>query len=555
MERRSIITRLVARIESARTSTARKRPGGGRVRAGNRRAQCVAAVAVGCSLLLAGAVAPAAADTTDDLDLGPQVTRTDEGPTGYSVTFRYKAPDDVEQVRIWGEWQFSSVESLVNTGTSDGRMGWDWRPGDTVAAAGPGFFPAFPASDMALGEDGVWTWTTPLPSGMHSYRFVHDCGGPAGIDGCTYHYDPANPPWSAGLTPTGAQTLSTVFVPEHPDFPTYDNRNHAPTPPELTGTFEHREYVSPTSTNPPGTHHLVAYLPAGYDANRPVPYPTLYLSHGFGGNESHFFVQALANYIMENLVAGGQVQPMVIVTTNFNGIPEGDAGYARDLIENVIPFIEREYNVSTLPEDRAFGGQSMGGQRGIALLYNYTPAFHYYGLWAAAGGGNPDATQVENMRGVRGGIHMGTGLQDFVGNIGPNSIARAATLRSHGLDVVEHNVDGTHTWVAARPLLEDFLKRVVFRTTETSLSVETRGNRVTHVSATVEPLGTSQAVPTGLVEFRRGDTVLGVAKLNPRGTARLRPPSHPHHPASAEGIEAHYLGDDLFNGSASGPTG
>lgn len=552
MKRPSVISKFVERLAPTRTrtvrTTARQRSSSGDVPRARVIARTIVAAAVGSSLLVTGAVAPAAADTDDDLDLGPQVVRTDEGPTGYAVTFRYKAPAGVQQVRIWGEWQFSNPQTLEQTRTSDGRMGWDWQPGDTVAAAGPGFFPAFPALDMTLGEDGVWTWTTPLPSGRWSYRFVHDCGGVQGIDGCTSYPDPANLNWANGLTPTGAQTVSSIWVPSHPEFPTYDHDLQKPTPPERTGRFEHRQYVSPESTSPVGTHYVAVYLPAGYDADRAVPYPTLYLSHGLGGNEGTFFVQALANDLMENVVAAGRAQPMVIVTTNFNGIPGGDAGYARDLTQNVIPFIEREYNVSTLAADRAFGGQSMGAQRGIGLLYNYTPNFEYYGLWAAAGGGNPNAEQVERMRQLRGVIHMGTGLQDFVGNIGPNSIARAQTLRNHGLNLMEFNTNGTHTWVAARPLLEDFLKNAVFRSTETTLSVVYKGTAGIEVSADVAPLGTSHAAPTGTVEFRRDGEVLGAAQLDASGSARLDAVV-----GSAEGIQAHYLGDNLFNASVSEP--
>jgi hypothetical protein len=282
-----------------------------------------------------------------------------------------------------------------------------------------------------------------------------------------------------------------------------------------------------------------------------VPYPTLYLSHGQGGNEAHWSLQGLSNHITENLVAVGAAQSMVIVSTNFNGLA-GDAGYAQDVKENVIPFIEQEYNVSTLPEDRAFGGQSLGGARGLSLLYNHTPTFEYYGLWAAASfPGLPNAAQVENMKSVRGGIHMGTGLQDLAGNIGPNSLARAQALRSQGLDVMEYNVNGTHTWDAARQLLEHFVRNLAFRTTETSLSDETRG-RVAFVTAAVEPLGTSQADPTGFVEFRRGGDVIGVARVKDDGTARLR--LGPLDDTSTKDVEAHYLGDELFNGSDSGPT-
>lgn len=489
---------------------------------------------------------PAVADTPPDLDLGPHVVRTDDGPTGYSVTFRYDAPDGVESVRIWGEWQFSDPAVIVDTTTAEGRFGADWKPGDIVAPSAPGFL----LSQMTKGEDGIWSWTTPLPAGTFSYHFVHDdCPGPSNA-GCTRHIDPANPGWASYLTPTGGQTFNQVHVPAHPLFPTYDYPAQTPTSPERTGTHEHRQYVSPESTSPPGTHYVAVYLPADYDPEREVPYPTLYLSHGQGGNEGHWTSQGLANHIMENLVSEGVAQPMVIVATNFNGLA-GDAGYARDVIDNVIPFIEQEYNVSTLPADRAFGGQSLGGARALGLLYNHTSTFEYYGAWASAAfPGLPNAAQVENMRGVRGGIHMGTGLQDFLGNIGPNSLARVQALRAQGLDVVEYNVNGTHTWDAARQLFEDYLRTVAFRTTETTVSLDARG-KVTHVIASVEPLGTSQAAPTGFVEFRRGETVIGTSRLTPDGTARLHLGRLAGEPM--DDVVAHYLGDDLFNASSSGP--
>ena len=505
-----------------------------------------AVAALVCSLALWGASSPAVAEDDDGLNLGPQLVKTDARPTGYAVTFRYDAPDDVERVRIWGEWQFSSPDVIVDTTSAEGRFGSDWKPGDVVAPSAPGFL----LSDMAKGEDGVWTWTTPLPAGTFSYHFVHEeCPGPSN-SGCTRYVDPANPGWASQLTPTGAQTFSQVHVPPHPDFPTNEYPYQSPTPAERTGTYEHRQYTSPNSTSPLGTHHLVVYLPAGYDPDREVPYPTLYLSHGQGGNEAHWNAQGLSNFIMENLVADGLAQPMVIVGTNFNGLA-GDAGYAEDVRENVIPFIEQEYNVSASPEDRAFGGQSLGGARALGLLYNHTAAFEYYGAWASAAfPGLPTAAQVENMRNVRGGIHMGTGLQDYLGNIGPNSLARVQALRTRGLDVVEYNVNGTHTWDAARQLLEHYLRTVAFRTTTTTLSFEHRG-AVTWASASVEPLGTSQTAPTGTVEFRHDGELIGVAEVRSDGTARLRLGSPKQVPVGD--LEAKYVGDDLFNASQSGP--
>lgn len=98
----STIARLATYIASTRAATARTSSSGKTTRFGKPLARTAVAVAVACNLLLVGTAAPTVADTVDDLNLGPEVIRTDVGPTGYSVTFRYDAPDDVESVRIWG---------------------------------------------------------------------------------------------------------------------------------------------------------------------------------------------------------------------------------------------------------------------------------------------------------------------------------------------------------------------------------------------------------------------------------------------------------------------
>src|SRR5690606_4782224 len=78
------------------------------------------------------------------------------------------------------------------------------------------------------------------------------------------------------------------------------------------------------------------------------------------------------------------------------------------------------------------------------------------------GGGPANAEQVERMKNVSGAIMWGTGLQDRLGNIAVNSVARAAALREAGVDIVEHNVPGGHTWHSWRPLLNFFVREVIF---------------------------------------------------------------------------------------------
>jgi len=511
----------------------------------DKRCRPVVAIAALFGLLLVGS-APAAAGSGAParLQLGPNVIRTNEGPTGYEVTFRYDAPDDVTSVQIRGEWQFSDPSVIVDLTSPEGKWPWDWEPGDVLAPLPAGWLTA----EMTKGSDGIWTWTTPLPSGTHSYHYLHECASPTGA-GCAAILDPANPGWTSQLSPTGAQTLSQVYVPSHPRFPTYDNDYQAPTRKVNTGTLEHVGYVSPTSTNPVGEHYLAVYLPAGYDPNRTTPYPTLYLSHGFGGNEGDWSTQGAAGYILENALSDRDALPMVIVMTNFNGLPGGSAGYAADVINNVIPFVESNYNVSTLAADRAFGGLSFGGGYGLAILYDFTPTFEYYGLWSAFvfGPGIPNATQIENMRGLEGAIQMGAGLQDFLANIGSNSIARAQFLKSAGIDVVETNLNGMHTWDPWRYLLNDFIRNVAFQSTTTTVVADSSGPHAT-LAAHVAPLGTAVAAPTGKVEFYRDGAYLGSAPLGRDGTAR--PNASVRGPV--DGVEARYVGDTLFNASTSG---
>jgi hypothetical protein len=186
----------------------------------------------------------------------------------------------------------------------------------------------------------------------------------------------------------------------------------------------------------------------------------------------------------------------------------------------------------------------------LNLLHNETDIVEYYGLWSAAAFGPsslPTVAQIENMEGVQGEIQMGTGLQDFLGNIGVNSQARAQYIRDAGVDVTEYNVDGMHTWDVWRQELNWFIRNVACRATTTTVGTEERGHDTT-LTATVAPLGTSIAAPTGKVEFYDGETYLGSAPLT-RGVAHLDASVRG---VDAEDVTARYIGDRLFDASQSG---
>ncbi|WP_062529234.1 alpha/beta hydrolase-fold protein [Demequina rhizosphaerae] len=425
-----------------------RRPGGRRVAA--------AAVLGLAATVAAGATASGATAKQDDL--GPVLTRTDAGPTGYEVTFRFDAPD-ATAVSLTGDVYFTDPAHINPfTFASDARLGDEWQPGDvampSVGAPAP----------LTKGEDGVWEITVAMPAGAYNYGFI--VGECAAAAYCASSYDPASPPVFADVDGAASQALSQIYVPEHDGFPTYSASYQGPVAhPLLSGSVSHVVYDTPNMAD--GDNAMGVYLPAGYDASRAEPYPLLVLQHGGGGSETDWFSQGQAGAILDNAIATGTIEPTVVVSTNAIGLDSafGDEfvdGYAAELADVVLPYIDTHYNVSADVEDRAFGGLSAGGRAGVNLLHHHPDMFGYYGLWSAAAdwwASEPlELTEQQAANAASATrVHVGTGLQDYLLGIGAKSVLRADMYRDLGLDVVEHNVDGSHTWQVWREELGAFL--------------------------------------------------------------------------------------------------
>lgn len=229
------------------------------------------------------------------------------------------------------------------------------------------------------------------------------------------------------------------------------------------GHLTEHVYHSRLSQMPPGFNYLSVYTPPGYTPNRRTPYPTLYLSHGGGGNEIDWSTQGAAGNILDNLIDTGQIKSMVVVMTSFNGFGAGCGTtswadqYDRNLVNTVIPYIQRNYNVSTSASDRAFAGLSCGGFLAASLLENYTHSFGYYSIMSGALLSQPTAKQLRAMRNV--GVMVGGGWQDPIHSL---SVDALHTLRQGRVGVFPDFINGGHEWYVWRILLRDFLTRVAF---------------------------------------------------------------------------------------------
>ncbi len=263
-----------------------------------------------------------------------------------TVTFRLLAPK-AKSVTVKGDWE-------VNDGT--GKMLKD--------------------------KNGVWTYTTPaLPSEMFTYRFD--------MDGVVAP-DPSDP-----FTRRDVGNVFSMFFVNggHADYYQVHDVPH--------GTVETVWYPS---NMPKKNRRMNVYLPPMYGkANR--NYPVLYLMHGSGGDENAWLDLGFVNRIMDNLIAEGKVEPMIVVLPNINPSVEAEAGETSDNLsykpvmtkflpnykegkveENfpeIVSYVDSHYSTIADKQHRAIAGLSMGGMTSMFVSANYPNLFDYVGLFSA----------------------------------------------------------------------------------------------------------------------------------------------------------------------------
>ena len=140
------------------------------------------------------------------------------------------------------------------------------------------------------------------------------------------------------------------------------------------------------------------YTPPGYDDNGDQNYPVLYLLHGAGEDERGWSTQGRLNFILDNLIAAGRAQPMIVVMENGGGSalfarPRGAGGAGRQaggrtggfagprfgeiLLNEVIPMVEAGFRTKSDRENRAIAGLSMGAAQAMQIgLTNFDKFAH-----------------------------------------------------------------------------------------------------------------------------------------------------------------------------------
>jgi enterochelin esterase-like enzyme len=140
----------------------------------------------------------------------------------------------------------------------------------------------------------------------------------------------------------------------------------------------------------------IIYTPPGFSKNN--KYPVLYLLHGIGGDEKEWLNGAAPQNILDNLYANGKIEPMIVVMPNGRAMkddrPIGNvfdsakvqafANFEKDLLNDVIPFIEKKYPVIKDREHRAIAGLSMGGGQSLNFGLGNLDKFAWIGGFSSA---------------------------------------------------------------------------------------------------------------------------------------------------------------------------
>jgi len=287
---------------------------------------------------------------------GPQVASPDVHADN-SVTFNLIAPE-AQKVQITGDFL---PPKKVEYGGNTYEM--------------PG------VADLVKNDKGVWTLTTePLQPELYTYNML--------VDGVKI-IDPLNVYNIRDIN----NLFSVLLIGGNQRADLYKVNKVA------HGTVSKIWYESPTAGL---TRRLTVYTPAGYETSG-KEYPVLYLLHGIGGDENAWSELGRAAQIMDNLIAQGKAEPMLVVMTNGNisqeacpgetsegfrvptmMLPKTMEGSFETAFPDVVKFIEKTYRVKKDKAHRAIAGLSMGGCHSLFISINYPDLFGYVGLFSAA---------------------------------------------------------------------------------------------------------------------------------------------------------------------------
>ena len=137
----------------------------------------------------------------------------------------------------------------------------------------------------------------------------------------------------------------------------------------------------------PTEQSAAVYLPPSYDASPARRFPTLYLLHGFMGNNKAWtkggYQGMSLQPLLDEMIKAGRIREMIVVApngwntyrgafyTNSSVTGNWEDYIFRDLVQN----IDANYRTIAKPESRGIAGHSMGGYGAVTLAMKHPDVF------------------------------------------------------------------------------------------------------------------------------------------------------------------------------------
>lgn len=295
---------------------------------------------------------------------------------------------------------------------------------------------------------GVWSVTLgPIEPEVYHYNFT--------IDGVRT-IDPGNPDVKTGSTPSTIASILEV----RGDRPSFHDPQPVP-----HGDIRAQWYESRTLGS---LRRLSVYVPPGYERDRSQRYPVLYLLHGANADDTAWHRLGRVNAILDNLLATGQSRPFLVVMPFGYGVPpsqpaapgENTRLFGKDLLDDLIPYVESTFRVAANRDSRALVGLSMGGGQALSIGLNHLDRFSYVGGFSSGLGAeaefpntyrsliaDPDAANATLKV-----LWIGCGTDDGAFNA---SQQFSAFLTRHKVTHTFRATPGAHTWMVWRRYLHE----------------------------------------------------------------------------------------------------
>ena len=319
---------------------------------------------------------------------------------------------------------------------------------------------------MKKGRNGLWTLTvTPEKRDIYPYNFI--------VDGVSIS-DPLN----KDIFPNENFKASLVEIPV--GFAFGFGRPGGPQRPPQQGVpygvrdvpHGKMQYCQYRSSVLNAWRPLVVYTPAGYETSG-KNYPVFYLVSGTTDTEETWFKVGKLNTILDNLIADGKAEPMIVVMPygNMGSTPQPASMaatkmyevFAKEMTECIMPYVEQSFRTVNDRDHRAIAGFSRGGGQSLFTALSHPEKFAWLASYSAYL--TPEMMDTcfpqygENPALINDRFKLvwyGVGSEDFLYK---QVVENREYLDKKGIKHEDMNTDGGHTWMNARAYLNETLQK------------------------------------------------------------------------------------------------